>query len=145
MSKIKTTIIEKKFREILPFTLVLVYREDKSFKKTLNKVSNKYPELKECNSENIDDCAAFVFSTGNSNIFLFFTKEFYLGTLAHECIHIIFYIFERLGIKISNDSEEVFAYLMDTLYSYIYDTCKNLGLILDTQKYTTDSEMINAI
>lgn len=135
MSENKTIIIEKKFREVLPFTLVLVHRKGKDLKKMLKKASKKYKELKDCPNEDMNSYMAFVYSAGSNNIFLFFTDDFYSGTLAHECVHIVFYIFERLGIKISSDSEEVFAYLMDTVYSYVYDTCKTLGLQMETQKW----------
>jgi hypothetical protein len=46
------------------------------------------------------------------------------NTLAHEMFHLVFKILDRAGMKLTNESQEAFAYLQGYLVEQIYKRCK---------------------
>lgn len=63
--------------------------------------------------DKIDTRGVFLYNGGLSMICLKERKDVYelLATLSHEITHFLFYFSDLKGIKMSEDSEEVFAYL----------------------------------
>lgn len=47
------------------------------------------------------------------------TPEFY-GTLAHEIFHAVEFIAEKIGLKLTDDSDEAYAYLIGYITTEIY-------------------------
>lgn len=39
----------------------------------------------------------------------------HIGDLVHECFHAVFFLFNRIGISLSRDSDEAFAYAIEYL------------------------------
>jgi len=42
------------------------------------------------------------------------------GVIAHEIFHVVHFMCDRIGIKLSMDSDEVFAYCIDYITTEIY-------------------------
>ena len=53
------------------------------------------------------------------------TKEKQRACLAHECLHLTFYVMRHVGVPLTSDSEEAFTYFFDSVYG---KALKALGL-----------------
>lgn len=65
----------------------------------------------------------------DNNALILWLKEFptspqYHGHLAHEIFHIADMILDKIGVTHSNDSDEVWAYLIDWITKIIYERFK---------------------
>jgi len=47
-------------------------------------------------------------------------KTLPIGTVVHELLHAMTHIFRQIGINLSNDTEEVYAYMIDDLVNQFY-------------------------
>lgn len=47
-----------------------------------------------------------------------------IGCLAHELFHAISNVMDWVGMKLSQDSEEAYAYLFQDLFNYVYENLK---------------------
>jgi len=50
-----------------------------------------------------------------------FKKKWDVGTIAHECFHIAHFMFDSIGIYLSDDSQETYAYYIEYLVETIYN------------------------
>ena len=67
-----------------------------------------------------------ILKTGQSvlQVTLAKNKPFFHGNLAHEIFHIVDFLFERVGIKYSDDFNEAYAYQVQYLTEEIYKKLK---------------------
>lgn len=50
------------------------------------------------------------------------------GIISHECFHAAFGILDRIGVRLSDDSEEALAYLLDWIVTQVYEAKKEASL-----------------
>jgi len=92
-----------------------------------------YEELKEVNdSLGYDTFPESVYGRTNwseeTNRFTLFLRnevKVSVGTIAHECKHIVNFIFEARGIKLDLNNDEPECYLLEWLVNKIYSIIKN--------------------
>jgi hypothetical protein len=68
--------------------------------------------------EDEDYDARAIMTDGGYTILLFKDKPS-AGTIAHECFHAITFLFKRLGITLTEGSDEAWAYLLEYLVDQI--------------------------
>lgn len=67
------------------------------------------------------DAALTISIPEERTIYLLFDKTFTIGNLHHECIHITSFLFSLIQTTHDDSTDEVFAYLSDSIFSEIYD------------------------
>ena len=93
----------------------------------------KYKDLKKINdslgynefAESIYGKSFWNSETNRFRMFLRDDTEITAGTIAHECKHIVNFIFEARGIKLDLDNDEAECYLLEWLVDKIYSIIKN--------------------
>lgn len=123
-TKLKVQVID--YNEVYPFRLIIAYKKDGNFIQMLNELIPDYPELKEGLGEMEDTILAFTYCIGNTgNIFLFVTEDVAIDILVHECVHIASRVFEATGSYINEETEELYAYLLEYIFREVYRTLTN--------------------
>ena len=57
-------------------------------------------------------------------ILMWFNKPYTYRTIIHECFHATTFLLGRKGLKLSDDSDEAYAYMLDYLSSTVINTFK---------------------
>jgi len=81
-----------------------------------------YFKFKDYNPHSVEDCQALVYFPKNRKYHLdmIFEKSGYRDDiLVHELFHVVKYICDYVGITLSDESEEAWAYLFQDLYGTI--------------------------
>jgi hypothetical protein len=107
--------------ELFDADILLVHCDYKDFLKTVKKWINKdnFEQLERLyNTTDLDDftieARQFPFIGGGSIIWS--NKNAKVSTLVHEITHVVFYLCNNRGIRYCSDSEEIYAYLMGSIF-----------------------------
>ena len=98
---------------IFPFSVLFVIGDDntkyKEIKKCLKKYLHKsiHKEIKYL--KGIYDARCVMFSTGKTAVVLTHTNYIKDKTVEHEIFHAIHFLFDRIEIKLSMETNEIFA------------------------------------
>lgn len=101
--------------EVYPFdVLVSVNQTDDEVEKLLKKKlpDDQYNEIATVFKHN-SNARTIMFSGGQT--FIRFNEHPGHGLIAHEVFHAVNYLFDRIGITLSDDSDEAWAYLIQYL------------------------------
>ena len=129
----------KSYNQFLPFGYTVVFKRQGIFNEMVEEAAKRYPSLNNLKCDPIrSNILSFVYSPeGTNNIFLFTTDEVTLGTLVHECVHVVMRIFESVGAEVNEHTEEFFAYLQDMIFRdtmHILKTKFKFSPVLDPEK-----------
>lgn len=107
---------------IYPITLY-IYKglTDKEFTKRLKRDSDGRVTNKFINGMCIP-CEACVNNHGTNVVMRFSTKYPKNKIIAHEIVHVVRAITDTLGLKLTEDSEEAYAYLTGYIFSLVENT-----------------------
>lgn len=92
---------------------------DKQFRKALKKDSNERAGERFLDEMCGNDFSAIVSSYKTHIICRFIDKKPRLDIIVHECHHVLSRIMDAVGIKLSDESEEAHAYLLQEMYNTI--------------------------
>lgn len=106
MKPIRFRVVENVYRKHLT---VLIDPDTERAKKALAKLTGNTPE----NSDPSGSAGSAILSypKGNQPIIWLKSKND-LTTLAHECAHVAMYVLDLCGIKVTQENDEPFTYLM---------------------------------
>lgn len=117
---------------IYPFDVMFsVMESDDNFAKALMKYHFEPPVLYSSNDDSSvlkmddnDSCngRTFMCQTGQTIIRLknYPSTPYRQGVLVHEVFHAVYFIFNRIGLELTRDSEEAYAYFIDYLTREFY-------------------------
>jgi hypothetical protein len=67
------------------------------------------------------DEAMFVYEKNSPEVYLRFRNIDDPAIVAHECLHATAYLMRYIGVRFSKNSEEAYAYLLQTLIDKVYE------------------------
>lgn len=102
--------------------IVSIKQSDKDFKKLLKKEINKdyHHSIPKSFIGELACCVKF----DNGQCAIRFTLDPDINTLTHEVFHAAYAMFTTIGMKLSRDSEEAFAYFIGYLSEQIFNGIK---------------------
>lgn len=105
---------------IYPVTL-FIYKglDHKQYKKQVLKDSNGLASQKFIDATSTDDFRAIVHSYHGNVVIRFIEKKPSVGLVAHEALHATCRIMDYVGVKMCEDSEEAWAYLLQEIINEI--------------------------
>lgn len=126
---------KKSYSYILPFNLDIISTNKNSMDQTFESLNKEYI-LDHYELTNTDNYSACVLSSDKDlTILLIFNEDITVDILVHECIHIVYNIFEYIGSDINRETEEFFAYLNQFIFNEVYNIItKNLNIKIKFKK-----------
>ncbi|WP_080057182.1 hypothetical protein [Spirosoma aerolatum] len=113
---------------VYPFDLMVSIGEDtETVKKRLSKTNLSRLDIEQTDVyEIVGKGRTVMFSNGATLLRLPHLPEtpFEFGVLSHEIFHCVHFLFEKIGIKLSMDSDEAFAYMVGYITSEIFHRAK---------------------
>lgn len=108
-------------------TYVIVVIGDK---KHINKYLSKHG-FKKIDTSDVEGAAGYTFQL-EEGILLWLKHKppfpaYHMGCLVHEIFHCAEFILSKVGIKLSNKSDEAYAYLMGYITENIFNNLNNLN------------------
>lgn len=89
-------------------------KNHKEYCKTINKEFHLNIEV----DEGKDGCFN-AFSKKDTDVGVIWSRGGNVPTIAHECLHAVSYFLRGKGVPLSNDTDEIYAYLFDFLFETI--------------------------
>lgn len=107
----------------LPYKLTVHYSKGCDIQGLLEQIVDSDKNFKELLNSDYSGCLSMVTSI-DSNIYLLVKDNITMDTLLHECIHVTFRIFEKIGSSANLETEEFFAYITDFIFKSVYKILK---------------------
>lgn len=82
--------------------------------------SKRYEDIDDWEEVVMKTYLGVTFDTGEGGIVIFM-EEFNLSILVHEIYHAVFYLFDSLGEKLTNENQEKFAYTYQFIFNQLYE------------------------
>lgn len=116
-------VVDIQFNGIFPFTASVVYKRGSTIEQAIKEASLQYESLIELanDDDGTNPALSLVYkANGTTNAFIFVDDEITIDTLVHEAIHLSCRLFEIIGSKVTDDTEEVFSYLNTHIFKEVY-------------------------
>lgn len=107
--------------KVYPFDVMVYFGEDREpLYRNLKKYLSE-SDIKELREYKYGFAKSVMFPNGQTLLYMKRKPEthFELGTLAHEIFHCTCFIMDRVGIKLTDESDEAYAYLIGYLTNEI--------------------------
>lgn len=108
--------------QIYPFDIMVCFGDKSQMFKDLSKYLSK-EQISDFKKETFKNGCATMFTTGQTVLWLYKKPEngFDLSLLAHEIFHCATLLLGRVGIPLTESSEEAYAYFIQFLTEKIYN------------------------
>ena len=83
-------------------------------------LEHKYKNTKFDIKENSLGYSTWFKNKGENKFIIVITNETNVATIAHECVHLTWYILESVGVKVNLENHEAQAYLLEYIIFEIF-------------------------
>lgn len=86
-------------------------------------ITEGFKELNCSTDSNPEDFNAVTINFYNGSIAVLLTRKSTIGTITHECSHVVNRIFDHIGYSLDMKNDEAHAYLLEWITQKVYDIC----------------------